>query len=606
MKFYQRIFNLFLLYFLILPMTIYCKVYDKVEQLLSRMTLEEKIGQMTQVDSSYLKTPDDITKYFIGSVLSGGNSYPYNNESKIKPEDWANYIDELQNYAMKTRLKIPLLYGVDAVHGNQKVYGATIFPHNIGLGCIGNEELLKRIGEVTAIECKAVGVNWTFSPCVAVARDERWGRTYESFSEDPFLVAKLGSAMIVGLQKVNNSDGIAACAKHYLGDGGTVFGTGMKGMIDQGDTIVKSEELARKLYLTPYIYAVSNNVKTIMASFSSLNGIKMHENKKYLTDILKGELKFQGFVVSDWKAIEQLPGDYENQVEKAINAGIDMVMVPDDYIKFITVMKKLVENKKISMSRIDDAVRRILKVKFEIGLFENPYSKRELISRIGSQEHREIARQAVRESMVLLKNDKSILPLKKNLKQIVVVGPKADDLGSQCGGWTISWQGKKGKITEGKTILEGLKEYSGKNTKIIFDKEGKLLSGGKIKDVDVCIMVLGESPYAEFMGDRTIPTLDYEDLSILERVSSLNIPKVLILITGRPLVIPDFTSLADAILVAWLPGTEGMGIIDVLFGEYKPTGKLSFSWPGSEESIPVNVGDKNYKPLFPFGYGLTY
>jgi beta-glucosidase len=606
MKFYQRIFNLFLLYFLILPMTIYCKVYDKVEQLLSRMTLEEKIGQMTQVDSSYLKTPDDITKYFIGSVLSGGNSYPYNNESKIKPEDWANYIDELQNYAMKTRLKIPLLYGVDAVHGNQKVYGATIFPHNIGLGCTGNEELLKRIGEVTAIECEAVGVNWTFSPCVAVARDERWGRTYESFSEDPFLVAKLGSAMIVGLQKVNNSDGIAACAKHYLGDGGTVFGTGMKGMIDQGDTIVKSEELARKLYLTPYIYAVSNNVKTIMASFSSLNGIKMHENKKYLTDILKGELKFQGFVVSDWKAIEQLPGDYENQVEKAINAGIDMVMVPDDYIKFITVMKKLVENKKISMSRIDDAVRRILKVKFEIGLFENPYSKRELISRIGSQEHREIARQAVRESMVLLKNDKSVLPLKKNLKQIVVVGPKADDLGSQCGGWTINWQGKKGKITEGKTILEGLKEYSGKNTKIIFDKEGKLLSGGKIKDVDVCIMVLGESPYAEFMGDRTIPTLDYEDLSILERVSSLNIPKVLILITGRPLVIPDFTSLADAILVAWLPGTEGMGVIDVLFGEYKPTGKLSFSWPGSEENIPVNVGDKNYKPLFPFGYGLTY
>jgi beta-glucosidase len=343
-----------------------------------------------------------------------------------------------------------------------------------------------------------------------------------------------------------------------------------------------------------------------MASFSSLNGIKMHENKKYLTDILKGELKFQGFVVSDWKAIEQLPGDYENQVEKAINAGIDMVMVPDDYIKFITVMKKLVENKKISMSRIDDAVRRILKVKFEIGLFENPYSKRELISRIGSQEHREIARQAVRESMVLLKNDKSVLPLKKNLKRIVVVGPKADDLGSQCGGWTISWQGKKGKITEGKTILEGLKEYSGKNTKIIFDKEGKLLSGGKIKDVDVCIMVLGESPYAEFMGDRTIPTLDYEDLSILERVSSLNIPKVLILITGRPLVIPDFTSLADAILVAWLPGTEGMGVIDVLFGEYKPTGKLSFSWPGSEENIPVNVGDKNYKPLFPFGYGLTY
>ncbi|MCX7820865.1 MAG: glycoside hydrolase family 3 C-terminal domain-containing protein [Brevinematales bacterium] len=583
-------------------LTLYSQnISQKVEKLLSQMTLEEKIGQMTQIDSSYLKDPEDITKYFIGSVLSGGNSYPNNNEGMTKAKDWADYIDKLQNYALKTRLKIPLVYGIDAVHGNQKVYGATIFPHNVGLGAANDLELSEKIAEITAKECKAIGAYWTFAPCVAVSRDERWGRAYESFSEDPIIVSKLGAAQVKGFQKV----GIIACAKHYLGDGGTVFGTGMKGLIDQGDTLVKDEKDLRKLYLTPYIYAISNNVKTIMASFSSVNGLKMHANKYLLTDVLKKELKFNGFVVSDWKAIEQLPGTYEDQVRDAINAGIDMVMVPDNYINFINTLKKLVESKQVKIERINDAVRRILTVKMEMGLFEKPFSDRTLIDSVGSEEHRKIAREAVRKSIVMLKNENT-LPLAKNLKEIVVVGQKADDLGSQCGGWTISWQGRKGNFIPGTTILEAIKKSVDKNTKITYDSQGNKIAKDTKKLPDAIIIVAGESPYAEFMGDRTIPTMDFSDISIIEKLKNVKAKKILVLITGRPLVIDDFKNIADAILIAWLPGTEGEGITDVIFGDYKPTGKLPFSWPESDEQLPINIGDKDYKPLFPFGFGLTY
>ncbi len=598
----KRIFFLVVFSLLTLNFIYSQNIQQKVKELISQMTLEEKIGQMTQVDSSYLKNYEDITKYFIGSVLSGGNSFPFNNEMKFKPEDWATFIDKLQSYALKTRLKIPLIYGVDAVHGNQKVYGATIFPHNVGIGATGDESLAQRIAEITAKECLAVGMMWTFAPCVAVSRDERWGRAYESFSEEPELVGRLGSAQVKGFQ----NGGIVACAKHYLGDGGTEYGTGMKGMIDQGDTIIKDEKTLRKIHLTPYIYAVSNGTKTIMASFSSINGKKMHEHKYFLTDVLKKELGFKGFVVSDWKAIEQIPGSYEEQVEKSINAGIDMVMVPDNYAKFITTLKKLVEDKRVSMTRIDDAVIRILTVKFEAGLFENPFSKKELISTIGSKEHREVARESVRKSMVLLQNKSKTLPLQKNLKHIVVVGPKADDIGSQCGGWTINWQGKKGNFLEGTTILEAIRKSVDKSTKVTFDRDGNKLLKGEIKDVDVVISVLGESPYAEFMGDRTIPLLDYEDLNIFDNLKNVKMRKVLILITGRPLIILDLKENFDSILVAWLFGTEAEGVTDVLFGDYKPTGKLPFSWPAETEQIPINIGDKKYAPLFPFGFGLTY
>ncbi|MGC8764653.1 MAG: glycoside hydrolase family 3 protein [Brevinematia bacterium] len=580
----------------------YARDIDKeVENLLSRMTLEEKIGQMTQVDSSYLKRKEDITEYFIGSVLSGGNSFPDNIESKSKPQDWKEFISKLQSYALKTRLKIPLLFGVDAVHGNQKVYGSTIFPHNIGIGATGDEELAEKIAEATAKECLAVGINWTFAPCVAVSRDERWGRAYESFSEDPGLVARLGAAQIRGFQKA----GLVACAKHYLGDGGTAYGTGINGLLDQGDTIVKDEKTLRRLYLTPYIYAISNNVKTIMASFSSLNGVKMHEHKYYLTDVLKKELRFKGFIVSDWKAIEQLSGSYEDQVEKAINAGIDMVMVPDDYVRFITTLKKLVESKRVSISRIDEAVRRILRVKFEAGLFDNPSPEKE-IQIVGVNEHKELAREAVRKSIVLLKNENNILPFARNLKHIVVVGPKADDIGSQCGGWTLSWQGKKGKFLPGMTILEALKKNLDKKTKITYDSYGTKVSKGNTKDVDIIIAVLGESPYAEFLGDREIPALDREDMEIYNSLKNIRVKKILILITGRSLVIPDLKDSFDAILVAWLFGTEAEGVTDILSGDYKPTGKLPFSWPKDGESLPVNAGEKGYNPMFPLGYGLTY
>ncbi|MEJ5284189.1 MAG: glycoside hydrolase family 3 N-terminal domain-containing protein [Brevinematales bacterium] len=576
-------------------------ISERVEKILSQMTLEEKIGQMTQVDSSYLKDYEDITKYFIGSVLSGGNSYPNNNESMTKAKDWADYIDKLQTYALKTRLKIPLLYGIDAVHGNQKVYGATIFPHNVGIGAANDVGLIEKIAEITAKECKAVGAYWTFAPCVAVSRDERWGRAYESFSEEPILVSILGASQIRGFQK----GGIIACAKHYLGDGGTAFGTGMKGLVDQGDTLVKDEKELRRLYLTPYLFAISNNVKTIMASFSSVNGVKMHANKYLLTDVLKKELKFKGFVVSDWKAIEQLSGTYEDQVRESINAGIDMVMVPDNYVLFINTLKKLVETKQIKIERINDAVRRILTVKMEMGLFEKPFAERSLIDSVGSEEHKKLAREAVRKSIVMLKNENT-LPLSKNLKEIVVVGPKADDIGSQCGGWTISWQGKRGNFIPGTTILEAIKKSVDKNTKITYDVQGNKISKETKRLPDAVIVVVGESPYAEFMGDRTIPTMDFSDASIVEKLNDVKTKKILVLITGRPLVIADFKDMADAILVAWLPGTEGEGITDVIFGDYKPTGKLPFSWPESDEQLPINVGDKEYKPLFPFGFGLTY
>ncbi len=576
-------------------------ISERVEKILSQMTLEEKIGQMTQVDSSYLKDYEDITKYFIGSVLSGGNSYPNNSEAMTKAKDWADYIDNLQTYALKTRLKIPLLYGIDAVHGNQKVYGATIFPHNVGLGAANDVGLAEKIAEITAKECKAIGAYWTFAPCVAVSRDERWGRAYESFSEDPILVSILGASQVRGFQK----GGIIACAKHYLGDGGTAFGTGMKGLVDQGDTLVKDEKELRRLYLTPYLFAISNNVKTIMASFSSVNGVKMHANKYLLTDVLKKELKFKGFVVSDWKAIEQLQGTYEDQVRESINAGIDMVMVPDNYVLFINTLKKLVETKQVKIERINDAVRRILTVKMEMGLFEKPFADRSLIDSVGSEEHRKVAREAVRKSIVMLKNENT-LPLSKNLKEIVVVGPKADDIGSQCGGWTISWQGKRGNFIPGTTILEAIKKSVDKNTKITYDVQGNKISKETKKLPDAVIIVVGESPYAEFMGDRTIPTMDFSDASIVEKLKNVKTKKILVLITGRPLVIADFKDMADAILVAWLPGTEGEGITDVIFGDYKPTGKLPFSWPESDEQLPINIGDKDYKPLFPFGFGLTY
>ncbi len=569
------------------------EINKKVDALLSQMTLDEKIGQMIQVDrSAVINNPQDIKNYYIGSILSGGGSAPQINT----PEAWANMYDTFQSYALQTRLKIPIIYGIDAVHGHNNVYGAVIFPHNIGLGCTRNPEIVEQVARATAIEVAATGIDWTFAPCIAVPQDERWGRTYEGFGETPELAEMMGAAAVRGYQTEilgSSNSSILACAKHFLGDGGTKDGK------DQGDTQV-DESVLRRIHLPGYISAINAGVGSVMVSYSSIFGQKMHGNKYWITDVLKGELKFQGFVVSDWGGVDQLPGDNKTKLETAINAGIDMVMLPHDYKNFFINMKQLVNENRIPVSRIDDAVRRILRIKFQLGLFEKPFADRSLLSKVGSQEHRDIAREAVRQSLVLLKNNK-ILPLSKNNKKILVAGKAANDIGIQCGGWTIAWQGAEGNITKGTTILEAIKKAVSQSSSVTYSIDGNFLS-----DADVAIAVIGEKPYAEGQGDRTDLNLSQEDIELITKIRSKGIPLVVILISGRPMIITNIIEDCDAFIAAWLPGTEGDGVADVLFGDYKPTGKLSHSWPRSMSQIPINIGDNNYNPLFPYGYGLTY
>lgn len=569
-------------------------INKRVDELISKMTIDEKIGQMIQVDrSAVINNPQDIKNYYIGSILSGGGSAPATNT----PEAWADMYDQFQSYALQTRLKIPLIYGIDAVHGHNNVYGAVIFPHNIGLGCTRNPELVEKVARAAAEEVAATGIDWTFAPCIAVPQDERWGRTYEGFGETPELAVMMAAPAVRGFQTEilgSSNSSILACAKHFLGDGGT------KGGKDQGDTQL-DEAIIRKIHLPGYISAINAGVGSIMASYSSINGLKMHGSKYWLTDVLKGELKFQGFIVSDWGGVDQLPGDYKSKLETAINAGIDMVMLPYDYKNFFITMKQLINEKRIPVSRIDDAVRRILKVKFQLGLFEKPYTDRSLLSKFGSQEHRMIAREAVRQSLVLLKNENKILPLSKNAKRILVAGKAANDLGIQCGGWTISWQGSSGNVTIGTTILEAIKKAVSPNTSVSYS-----VDGNEIDNADVAIVVIGEEPYAEGQGDRSDLNLSTKDINLITNIKSKGIPVVAILISGRPMIITNLLDYCDAFIAAWLPGSEGDGIADVLFGDYKPTGKLSLSWPKSMNQIPINIGDENYDPLFPYGYGLTY
>ncbi|MGC8595574.1 MAG: glycoside hydrolase family 3 protein [Candidatus Kryptoniota bacterium] len=567
-------------------------VENRVDQLLKKMTLAEKIGQMTQIDRRFLQADSDIKVYALGSLLSGGGSSPAVNN----PSSWADMYDKYQWYALQTRLKIPLIYGIDAVHGHNNVKGAVIFPHNIGMGCTRDPDLVEKAARATAEEVVGTGINWVFAPCIAVARDIRWGRTYESFGETPELQTIMAAAEVKGFQGDNLSDpsSVVACAKHYVGDGGTEGGK------DQGNTIC-DEQTLRKIHMPGYVEAVKEGVGTIMVSYSSWNGVKMSANKYLLTDVLKGELGFKGFLVSDWAAINQLPGDYSNQVEAAVNAGIDMIMVPDDYKKFISTLTDLVNQGRVPISRIDDAVRRILRIKFLKGLFDHPYADRAFTSTIGSESHRELARQCVRESLVLLKNENKLLPLSKHLSKIVVAGKNADDIGNQCGGWTISWQGSSGNITQGTTILQGIKETVSPTTRVVYSADGTGAAGA-----DVAIAVVGETPYAEGAGDRGDLSLSTEDINVIRNLKSAGVPVVAILVSGRPMIINDALNMCDAFVAAWLPGTEGEGVADVLFGDYKPSGKLSQSWPRSMEQIPIHYGDPGYNPLFPYGYGLTY
>jgi beta-glucosidase len=482
---------------------------------------------------------------------------------------------------------------------------AVIFPHNIGLGCTRDPNLIEKIARITAIEVRATGINWTFSPCVTVPQDIRWGRTYEGFSENPELVKILGQAAAGGYQgsDLNNPLSILACAKHYVGDGGTIFGTStLTKMLDQGDTRI-DEATLRKIHLMPYTTAIQAGVGSIMPSYSSFNGIKCSASKRLLTEILKQELGFEGFLISDYEAIKQIDPDYKTAVEISINAGMDMAMEPKNYREFITALKELVKEGKVSMSRIDDAVTRILRVKFAMGLMDKNKSAladRSLHNQFGSAEHRETARQAVRQSLVLLKNEKKTLPISKKIAHICVAGKSADDIGNQCGGWTIDWGGRSGDVTTGgTTILKAIKNTVSADTKITFSKDGRGAEGANIG-----IVIIGETPYAEGKGDVPEPVLAGEDIETVNNMKKAGIPVVVVLISGRPLIINDILKQADAFIAAWLPGTEGQGVTDVLFGDYKPTGKLSFTWPSSVSQIPLGSGKG--EPLFKYGFGLSY
>jgi beta-glucosidase len=578
------------------------------KELLSRMTLEEKIGQMCQPDQSALKNPDDIEKYFLGSLLSGGGSGPAN-KANYTLQGWTDMADGYQKHALKTRLAIPLIYGVDAVHGHNNIPGAVVFPHNIGLGCTGDPDLVEKIERVTAQEVRATGINWVFAPCVAVPRDVRWGRTYEGYSEDPDLVKMLGAAAVRGFQGDNLADplSVVACAKHYVADGGTSYGSAKAKNghgLDQGNTVC-DEPTLRKVFLPGYVTTVQAGVGTIMPSYSSWNGVKCSANKHLLTDILKNELGFEGFLISDFNAIDQITPDYKKDIEISVNAGMDMVMLTRQYADYCLKLKELVNEGKVPLSRIDDAVTRILRVKFALGLMDPkrpPFADRSLWNSFGSAEHRALARQAVHQSMVLLKNNNNLLPLSKKLTRVHVAGVGADNLGMQCGGWTISWQGAmSNQIPGGTTILEAIKNTVSKETKVTYSKDGTGAEGA-----DVAVVVLGEKPYAEGDGDSVNLSLPQENFQTLGKVKKAGIPTAVILLSGRPVILGDILDQSDALMAAWLPGSEGQGVADVLFGDYSPTGKLSHSWPRSVSQLPINVGDGDYDPLFKFGYQLTY
>jgi beta-glucosidase len=570
----------------------------RADALLAQMTLDEKLGQMVQVDLLALKDRGDLARLSIGSVLSGGSSDP----ADISAKGWADTYDALQRAALQNRLKIPILYGIDAVHGHNNVDGAVVFPHTIGLGATRDPVLVERAARAAAEEIAGTGIDWTFAPGVIVGRDERWGRTYESFSEDPAVVSELGAAYVRGLQTANlgSPTAILACAKHYLGDGGTTGGK------DQGNTEC-DEATLRRLFLAPYVAAVKAGAGSVMVSYSSWNGVKMHGNRRLLTDVLKGELGFRGIVVSDWAGIDQLPGDYRSDIETSVNAGMDMVMIPNgpgtpnNYVEFVDLLRGLVKDGRVPQSRIDDAVRRVLRVKIEMGLFERPFTDPALTASVGSAAHRAVARECVRRSLVLLKNDRGVLPLAKAARRVHVAGTAADDLGVQCGGWTITWQGAAGSVTSGgTTILAAVRRAVGAE-RVTFTRDG---TGAE--KADAAVVVVGEDPYAEMIGDRADLSLRPADLQVLRAAKASGVPVVLVVLSGRPVILGDALGLADAVVAAWLPGTEGQGVADVLFGDVGPTGKLPMSWPRSMAQVPINVGDASYDPLFAFGFGLQY
>lgn len=584
----------------------------KISDLLAKMDLNRKIGQMVQVNIGNC-TYEDIKKYHIGSVLNGGGSYPHGDKN-ARVKDWVAVADSFWLASMDDSVvHLPIIWGTDAVHGHNNVKGATIFPHNIGLGAANDPKLIKKIGEITAKEVAVTGLDWTFAPVIAVARDDRWGRTYESYSEYPDIVTRYAKEIIKGLQGNFDEEHICATAKHFLGDGGTTYG------IDRGDNRSTEQELIA-LHSQGYITAIKAGVQTIMVSYSSWNGKAMHEHAFLITEVLKKRWGFDGLVISDWNGIGQVEGCTNSDCPRAVNAGIDMFMVPfeTDWKAFIQNVKEQVTRGEVPISRIDDAVTRILRVKARAGLFEKPQpSKRKLANKeklLGSAEHRQVAREAVRKSLVLLKNKNSILPLSRT-SRILIAGKSANCIQNQCGGWSVTWQGTDNTnqdFPKGTSVLEAVKKIV-KN--VTFDETGRSAKKGKY---DIAIVVIGETPYAEYSGDiKGALTLEHartcpEDLKVLDSIKNSGIPIVTIFISGRPLYVNKEINRSDAFIAAWLPGTEADGITDVIFKNEKGavnhdfSGKLSFSWPCSPCQTSINKDDAEYNQVFPYGFGLTY
>ena len=566
----------------------------KIDSLLELMTLEEKIGQMTQVRHFDDIKDDDITSKFIGSVIHTQGPVPGNNA-----KEWQTKFIKLQKKALATRLSIPLLFAVDAVHGQNTYNGAIIFPHNIGMGATRNAELVQKAAEITALEAQATGFNWTFSPCVAIPYNEKWGRVYEAYSESTELTQELVKASIKGHQgNLKDTNTVLATAKHFIGDGSTDFG------IEGGNTTLAMKEISDRL-LPPYREAVKEGVGAIMVSFNYMSDKAMHAHKELITDTLKTSMGFKGIVVTDWKGYSRFGRN------KIINAGVDMVMAVDgDLDVFQDGLKRAVNQDSVSIERVNDAVKRILRQKYRLGLFDNPFPDSTLVSQIGLQANRAVSKQAVRESLVLLKNENKVLPIDKKTNKIVVVGEHANNSGLQSGGWTIWWQGTHENYNGATTILDGIKSNS--EGVVIYDEHAK----EKHFDADLAIVVVGERPYAELLGDigdgngEYKLTLSENHQNYIDTYTKQGIKTIVILVSGRPLVTTNQIEKSDAFIAAWLPGSEGDGVAEVLFGYYNFKGKLPHSWPKSEEDYQGKFGpnfwDQSITPLYEFGYGLSY
>jgi len=576
-------------------------VDERVEDLLSRMSLEEKVGQMALVEKNSIKNLADVSEFGIGGILSGAGGKPENNT----PEGWRDMANGFVKESKRSRLGIPVLYGVDANHGHGNVPGATIFPHSIGLGATGNVALVEAVAKATGAELRSTGILWNYAPSLDLPEDIRWGRTYEAFSSDPALTGQLGAAFVRGLQgKDQKHLGILATPKHFIGLGSMEWDKSMNNnfRIDQGVT-PDSERNLRDVYLPPFSEVIEEGALSVMVGLNTWGDTKISGSSFLINDVLKGELNFKGFVVSDWYGVYELPGGHYQAAVTGINAGVDMVMLPFNYREFVENVVSAVRRGDISEERIDDAVRRILSAKFALGLFDRATAAD--LSVVGSESHRALAREAVAQSVVLLKNERGTLPLTKEVRHIRVAGSAADNIGMQSGGWTVEWQGIDGNWLPGATsILQGIRDVAG-DIEIEFDKDGNFNDVSRVAEVGIA--VVGEAPYAEGWGDNPSPSLSDEDLAIIKRLQETSNQVVVVIVSGRPLLITEHIEEWDALVAVWLPGSEGAGVADVLFGRKPTTGTLPLAWPANAQQLPIasdGVTKDGSSPLFPRYFGL--